>query len=87
MNETNDTSKPKKTKKPIYTRPRFIASCVVAVVFLILMFQNWQAVSFNVFFWERQIPATVLYFIFALIGFIVGWLLRKNKAQSKSKGS
>jgi uncharacterized integral membrane protein len=79
-------SKPAK-KKQFYTRPKFIASCIIAVMFLILMFQNWQSVGFNVFFWEKQIPAAVLYFVFALIGFVVGWLLCKSKASSKSKKS
>lgn len=74
-----------KAKKPIYTRPKFIAACLVAVVFLILVIQNSQKIAFDVFFWEAQVPAALLYVVFALIGFIVGWLLRRNRSLPKTK--
>ena len=82
MSETATETKP---KKPIYTRPKFIAACVVSVVFLILIIQNSQKISFDVFFWEAQIPAALLYVVFALIGFTVGWLLRRGRSQAKPK--
>lgn len=82
-----DQSTESKAKKPIYLRPKFIAACVVGIVFLILIIQNSQKISFDVFFWEAQIPAALLYVVFALIGFTVGWLLRRSRSQSKAKQS
>jgi uncharacterized integral membrane protein len=81
-----DATEKTPSKKPLYTRPKFISTIIVAIIFLILMFQNWQSVSINIFFiTDRQVPAALLYIAFALIGFVVGWLLCKSKANAKSK--
>jgi uncharacterized integral membrane protein len=74
---------PKPTKKPIYTRPKFILSMIAGVIFLILIFQNWDSSSIDIFFWKTSAPAALLYLIFSLIGFIVGWLLKRPKSSSK----
>ncbi len=83
----NDTpSNPDIKKKPIYTRPKFIVSLIAAVIFLILIFQNWGMTTIEIFFWTATLPGSVFYLIFALIGFAVGWLVRRPKTgQSKSK--
>jgi uncharacterized integral membrane protein len=79
---TPTTSEPK--KKPIYTRPKFILSMICAVIFLILIFQNWDAVDIRIFFWKQEaIPAAIPYLLFSLIGFVVGWLVRKPKKPFK----
>ena len=81
MSDTPTTAKP---KKPIYTRPKFILSVIAAIIFLILIFQNWAPVSVNLFFMtDRQVPAAIMYMGFSLIGFIVGWLLKHGKNASK----
>jgi len=74
-----------KTKKPVYKRPKFIASMIATVIFLILIFQNWASVSVNLFFMtEKQVPASIMYIAFSFIGFIVGWLVRRpKKTESK----
>lgn len=75
-------------KKPIYTRPKFIASVVAGVIFLILIFQNWDMTTIEIFFWTATLPRSVFYLIFALIGFAVGWLVRRPKSTgSKTKKS
>jgi uncharacterized integral membrane protein len=81
MTDTPDLPKP--TKKPLYTRPKFIASMIAGVIFLILIFQNWDSSSIDIFFWKTSAPAALLYLIFSLIGFIVGWLLKRPKSSSK----
>ncbi len=83
----SETQTELKSKKPIYTRPKFIAGCVVGVIFMILIIQNSQRVNFDVFFWEASVPAALLYLVFALLGFIVGFLLRRGRPQSKAKTS
>jgi uncharacterized integral membrane protein len=76
---------PKPSKKPLYTRPKFIASMIASVIFLILIFQNWEDVSINIFFMvDKKVPGSLLYIIFSLIGFIVGWLLKRPKTHAKS---
>ena len=79
-----NTTDPIKPKKPIYSRPKFIAWALASIVFLILIIQNSQSVSIDVFFWKATAPSALLYLIFALIGFIVGWLLKRSHAASKS---
>ncbi len=81
MTDQSDAPKPPaEKKKPIYTRPKFIVSMIAVVIFLILIFQNWESVSVNLFFMtDRQVPAALMYIAFSLIGFIVGWLVRRPK--------
>jgi len=81
----SETQTEPKAKKPLYARPKFIAACIVSIVFLILIIQNSQKIKFDVFFWEAQVPAALLYVVFALIGFTVGWLLRRSRSHSKAK--
>jgi len=75
---------PKPTKKPLYTRPKFIASMIASVIFLILIFQNWDSMPIDIFFWKAELPAAALFLIFSLIGFIVGWLLKRPKTHAKT---
>ncbi|MDF1809590.1 MAG: LapA family protein [Phycisphaerales bacterium] len=76
----SETTEQVKTKKSLYKRPKFIASMIAIVIFLILIFQNWASVSVNLFFMtEKQVPASIMYIAFSLIGFIVGWLVRRPK--------
>jgi uncharacterized integral membrane protein len=88
MNDTTPADAPKlppKSKKPIYTRPKFILSMIAAVIFLILIFQNWASVSVNMFFMtDRQVPAALMYVGFSLVGFIVGWLVKRPKHPAKN---
>lgn len=77
MNESNSEIKP--VSKPIYTRPKFIGSMFAAIIFLVLIFQNWETTTIGIFFWKATLPRSVFYLIFALIGFVVGWLIRRPK--------
>jgi uncharacterized integral membrane protein len=82
MSDTAST--PETKKKPIYTRPKFIASIIAGVVFLILIFQNWEMTTIEIFFWTATLPRSVFYLIFALIGFVVGWLVKRPKSTGKT---
>lgn len=81
MNEKTDSPKqPTKSNKPIYLRPKFIISMFAGIVFLILIFQNWESVSVDLFFMtDKQVPAALLYIGFSLVGFVVGWLMKRSK--------
>ena len=86
-----DSTKPTPTPpapktKPFYTKPRFILGAIAAIIFLILMFQNWNDTLINIFFWEATPPAAVLYTAFAVLGFMVGGFATRLKvARNKSK--
>ena len=81
MSDTTDIpDAPKPKKKPIYTRPKFIFSMIAGVIFLILIFQNWESVSVDLFFMtDKQVPAALLYIGFSFVGFLVGWLVKRPK--------
>ena len=72
-------------KKPLYTRPKFIMGAIASIIFLILIFQNWDAVDIRIFFWKQEgIPAAIPYFLFSLLGFGAGWLVRRSKSASSN---
>lgn len=83
-NESTTSSPPEPKEKPFYLKPKFIMGVIAAVIFLILIIQNSQSTIIDVFFWEANAPAAMLYLIFSLLGFGVGWLLcRSQNARSK----
>ncbi|PCI06953.1 hypothetical protein COB72_11095 [bacterium] len=86
MNDTTPADAPKlppKSQKPIYTRPKFIAWFFIVVVFLFLILRNMETITMDVFFMPLRAPAALLYLVFSLIGFIVGWLVKRPKKSSK----
>ena len=66
---------------------KLAALLVVAVVLLIVMFQNWKATPFRILFWERQLsPSLVLIVTFGL-GFLggllaYGYLIRRKDREN-----
>lgn len=87
MNDSTTKPIPPEPKgKPFYLKPKFIMGAIAAIIFLILIIQNSQSTIIDVFFWEANAPAALLYIIFSLVGFTVGWLLcRSQNARSKNK--
>lgn len=84
MTDNTDTpTPPALKKKPLYTKPKFILSMIAAVIFLILIFQNWDSMPIDIFFWKAELPAALLFLIFSLVGFIIGWLVKHSKQSSK----
>ena len=84
--EQNTPTPPEPKGTPFYLKPKFIMGAIAAVIFLILMFQNWGDTAISIFFWETTLPAAVLYFVFSLIGFVVGYIVcRSQNARAKRK--
>ncbi len=80
MTEQTSTPTPPEPKgKPFYLKPKFIMGAIAGVIFLILIIQNSQTTVIDVFFWEANAPAAMLYLIFSLLGFVVGWLLSRSQ--------
>lgn len=85
MNDSTTKPTPPEPKgKPFYTRPKFIMGAIAGIIFLILIIQNSQSTAIDIFFWEATAPAALLYLIFSLVGFGVGWLLKRSHAASKA---
>lgn len=83
-NETTTPTPPEPKGKPFYLKPKFIMGAIAGVIFLILIIQNSQSTIIDVFFWEANAPAAMLYLIFSLLGFTVGWLVcRSQNARAK----
>ncbi|MFG0313473.1 MAG: lipopolysaccharide assembly protein LapA domain-containing protein [Phycisphaerales bacterium] len=83
-NETTTPTPPEPKGKPFYLKPRFIMGAIAGIIFLILIIQNSQRTVIDVFFWEANAPAALLYLIFSLLGFTVGWLVcRSQNARAK----
>lgn len=86
---TDSTKKPlppDSNDKPFYTRPKFIMGTIAGVIFLILIIQNSQPTVIDIFFWKATAPAALLYLVFSLIGFGVGWVVSRSQiARAKKK--
>lgn len=68
-----------------YLKPKAIVTAIAVVIFLILIFQNWESVSVDLFFMtDKEVPAALLYIAFSLIGFGVGWVVRRPKSAGVS---
>tara|TARA_E500000318_G_scaffold5598_1_gene5693 strand:- start:18151 stop:18423 length:273 start_codon:yes stop_codon:yes gene_type:complete len=86
MTEQATTPTPPEPKgKPFYLKPKFIMGVIAGVIFLILIFQNWEDVELDLFFiTDLLVPAAIVYFVFSLIGFVVGYLVcRSQNARAK----
>ncbi len=85
MNDSTIKPTPPEPKsKPFYTRPKFIMGAIAGIIFLILIIQNSQSIVIDIFFWEATAPAALLYLIFSLVGFGVGWLLNRSRAAARA---
>lgn len=76
---TKTPTPPEPKGKPFYLKPKFIMGAIAAIIFLILIIQNSQTTIIDVFFWEANAPAAMLYLIFSLLGFGVGWLVCRSQ--------
>ncbi|MFG0246146.1 MAG: hypothetical protein ACF8MF_08880 [Phycisphaerales bacterium JB052] len=82
---TNPTP-PAPKGKPFYFKPKFIMGAIAGIIFLILIFQNWDGVDLRILFWKQEgVPAALPYLAFSLIGFIVGWLTKRSHTAAKAK--
>lgn len=46
---------------------------------VVLLIQNAFNVKIKVFFWKFDVPLSLLVFLFALLGFLVGILLKRRQ--------
>ena len=57
--------------------PKVIASVVVAALFIVLLIQNTQVVTFRLYFWTISISQIILIPLVLILGFVLGYLVCK----------
>ena len=75
---------------PSSSRPKagLIVAAVLAVLCLVVFFQNLEVVTVQLFFWPVSMAKIVLMLLMLLIGLIFGWvlaMLRYNRTRSDNK--
>jgi uncharacterized integral membrane protein len=69
---------------------KFVALAVVALLTLIVVLQNTDPVVVKVLFFSVTAPAALLFFVSALVGFLIGmsasYLLMKRPLRESAKG-
>lgn len=71
-------------KSPSGAKTRAVIAAILAVLCLVVFFQNLQSVTVQLFFWTVSMAKIVLMFLMLFIGFVLGWILatlRKGKKQ------
>ena len=61
-------------------KKKFIVILVLIGLLLILIIQNTQNVSLNIFFWNIMMPQVILVLILFVLGFLIGFLVAKMKS-------
>ena len=67
-------------------RPKFIAVLILIALFLIILIQNIQPVTLQLFFWKVGMSQIILIPLTMAIGFVVGFVVSKvtgNKRKRK----
>lgn len=57
------------------TNPKVIAWAVIAVICIIIIIQNTQAVRINLLFFSFTMPNALLLFLTLLLGFVLGIIM------------
>lgn len=55
---------------------------ILAILFIIIIIQNSEVVTYKIFFWEISISRIILIPIFMIIGFIIGIFIPKRRKRS-----
>jgi len=65
------------------SKAKLIIAGVLAVLVLILIFQNWAAVHVSFLFWNGSLPGTLMLLITLAIGFVIGLIASMTWLKSK----
>ncbi|MFQ6130744.1 MAG: hypothetical protein ACE5R4_01790 [Armatimonadota bacterium] len=65
---------------------RLFLAILAALVVIMLVCQNWPLVRFSLLGWTFDVPGTILYLIFVIVGMVIFWILniRYTAAQSSA---
>ena len=57
------------------SRTKAVIAAVLAVLCLVVFFQNLQSATVQWFFWSASMPKIVLMLLMLFVGFVLGWIL------------
>ena len=66
-------------------RPKFIIVLVLIALFLIILIQNIQVVTLQLFFWKVGMPQIILIPLIMAIGFVVGFVVSKVTGKQRKR--
>ena len=58
-------------------KPKVIVVLILMALFLIILIQNTQIVTYRLYFWKVSISQIILVPLVALFGFVVGFIVAK----------
>ena len=66
-------------------RPKFIVVLVLIALFLIILIQNIQVVTLQLFFWKVGMSQIILIPLTMAIGFVVGFVVSKVTGKQRTR--
>jgi uncharacterized integral membrane protein len=57
--------------------PKVITGLAIGLLFLIFLFQNMEAVTLHLYFWQMSMPKIILIPLAILVGFVAGFAVAK----------
>jgi len=66
-------------------RPKFIAVLILIALFLIILIQNIQPVTLQLFFWKVGMSQIILIPLTMAIGFVVGFVVSKVTGNQRKR--
>ena len=66
-------------------KPKTIVILSIFVIFIIILLQNTQTVTFQLLFWTLEMSRIIILILMLLLGFVLGYLTAKLKKSSQPK--
>ena len=66
-------------------RPKFIVVLILIALFLIILIQNIQPVTLQLFFWKVGMSQIILMPLIMAIGFVVGFVVSKVTGNQRKR--
>ena len=64
-------------------KAKLIIAAVLAILVLVLIFQNWTMFPVSFLFWSGSLPGTLMLLIAVAIGFVIGLIAAMTWLKSK----
>ncbi len=71
-------------------KPKTIIILILIILFIIVLIQNTEVVSFQIYFWKISMSRIIIYPAILLLGFVIGYITavvsrkKKNKNEDQS---
>jgi len=66
-------------------KPKIITGLVLAVLLIIILFQNTHDTILRIYFWQISTPQIILILLLLIIGFLGGFVTAKLMGKKKNK--